>query len=145
MRRLCSNRARSLRPLRRRRPTALTTGPAPLSGKSLWAAFRLYAALTAIAHDRSVAGSTHRCGAVIAPGYAHADASIPAPRAKQFYIISDCTREAKAKGVPFGNFVDPFGEPVNGAFGYSPEPLPRARVWPLSAATSVRPLPGRRH
>lgn len=41
---------------------------------------------------------------------------IPAPRAKQRYIITDAAREARARNVPFGRIVDPFGEPVKRAF-----------------------------
>jgi 2-hydroxychromene-2-carboxylate isomerase len=41
---------------------------------------------------------------------------IPAPRAKQRYIISDAAREARAYQVPFGRIVDPLGEPVKRAF-----------------------------
>jgi len=45
---------------------------------------------------------------------------IPAPRAKQRYIITDASREARARGVPFGRIVDPFGEPVRQAFALFP-------------------------
>lgn len=45
---------------------------------------------------------------------------VPAPRAKQRYIITDAAREARAHDVPFGNFVDPFGEPVRKAFALFP-------------------------
>ena len=45
---------------------------------------------------------------------------IPAPRAKQQYIITDAAREARARGIPFGNIVDPFGEPVKRAFALFP-------------------------
>lgn len=48
---------------------------------------------------------------------------IPAPRAKQQYIIMDCAREARAKNIAFGNFVDPFGEPVKRAFALYPGAL----------------------
>ena len=48
---------------------------------------------------------------------------IPAPRAKQNYIITDCAREARAKGIAFGNFVDPFGEPVKRGFRLFPGAL----------------------
>ena len=48
---------------------------------------------------------------------------IPAPRAKQQYIIMDCAREARAKSIAFGNFVDPFGEPVKRAFALYPGAL----------------------
>ena len=46
--------------------------------------------------------------------------SVPAPRAKQRYIITDAGREARAHGVPFGRIVDPFGEPVKKAFSLFP-------------------------
>ena len=45
---------------------------------------------------------------------------VPAPRAKQRYIITDAGREARAHGVPFGRIVDPFGEPVRRAFALFP-------------------------
>lgn len=40
---------------------------------------------------------------------------VPAPRAKQRYIITDAAREARAARVPFERMVDPFGEPVRRA------------------------------
>ncbi|MDA7722964.1 DsbA family protein [Pseudomonadales bacterium] len=52
---------------------------------------------------------------------------IPAPRAKQLYIIMDCAREARAKNIAFGNFVDPFGEPVKRAFALYPGALSLGR------------------
>jgi 2-hydroxychromene-2-carboxylate isomerase len=45
---------------------------------------------------------------------------IPAPRAKQRYIITDSGREGRAHGVPFGHIVDPFGDPVRRAFALFP-------------------------
>ncbi|MEM7080711.1 MAG: DsbA family protein [Pseudomonadota bacterium] len=45
---------------------------------------------------------------------------IPAPRAKQRYIITDAGREARTFGVPFSQVVDPFGEPVRRAFALFP-------------------------
>ena len=45
---------------------------------------------------------------------------VPAPRPKQRYILSDAAREARARGVPFGRMVDPFGEPVRRAFALFP-------------------------
>ena len=52
---------------------------------------------------------------------------IPAPRDKQQYIITDCAREARAKEIPFGNFVDPFGDPVKRAFALYPGALSLGR------------------
>ena len=45
---------------------------------------------------------------------------VSAPIDKQLYIISDSKREAAANNVRFGNFVDPFGEPVKRAFSLYP-------------------------
>ena len=45
---------------------------------------------------------------------------VPAPTSKQFYIMQDAAREARYYKVPFGNFVDPFGEPVKRAFSLFP-------------------------
>lgn len=45
---------------------------------------------------------------------------VPAPLAKQRYIITDAAREARERGVPFGRIVDPFGEPVKRAFALFP-------------------------
>ena len=41
---------------------------------------------------------------------------IPAPQAKQRYIITDAAREGRTHGSPLGRVVDPFGEPVKRAF-----------------------------
>jgi len=41
---------------------------------------------------------------------------IPAPQAKQRYIITDAGREGRAHGSTLGKIVDPFGEPVKKAF-----------------------------
>jgi 2-hydroxychromene-2-carboxylate isomerase len=45
---------------------------------------------------------------------------IPAPRAKQRYIITDAAREGREHGVPLGRIVDPLGEPVKRAFALFP-------------------------
>jgi len=45
---------------------------------------------------------------------------IPAPQAKQRYIITDAAREGRAHGSPLGRIVDPFGEPVKQAFALYP-------------------------
>jgi 2-hydroxychromene-2-carboxylate isomerase len=45
---------------------------------------------------------------------------IPAPRAKQRYIITDAGREGREHGTPLGRIVDPFGEPVKRAFALFP-------------------------
>ena len=45
---------------------------------------------------------------------------VTAPRQKQQFIMVDSVREAQAKNVAFGNFVDPFGEPVRRGFALFP-------------------------
>ena len=45
---------------------------------------------------------------------------VTAPQPKQRFILSDSVREARAKGIAFGNFVDPFGEPVKRGFALFP-------------------------
>jgi len=45
---------------------------------------------------------------------------VPAPVKKGMYIVSDTAREARAVGVPFGDIVDPFGDPVKTGFSLYP-------------------------
>ncbi len=52
---------------------------------------------------------------------------IPAPRAKQVYIMMDAAREARFYGIPFGRFVDPFGDPVLWAFSLFPAAMAQGR------------------
>lgn len=52
---------------------------------------------------------------------------VTAPQAKQRYILTDCSREAQASNTPFGNFVDPFGEPVKRGFALFPGALAQGK------------------
>ncbi|MEE4191783.1 MAG: DsbA family protein [Halieaceae bacterium] len=45
---------------------------------------------------------------------------VPATREKGFYIFTDTAREARAAGVPFGNFYDPIGNPVRNCYSLYP-------------------------
>ena len=45
---------------------------------------------------------------------------VPAPPAKQRYIVADAGREGRAHGSPFGKITDPFGDPVERAFALFP-------------------------
>lgn len=45
---------------------------------------------------------------------------VPATRQKGIYIFTDAAREARAAGVPYGNFYDPIGEPVRRAYSLYP-------------------------
>ncbi|MCB1693377.1 MAG: DsbA family protein [Pseudomonadales bacterium] len=76
---------------------------------------------TAVGHGR-VADLVQRSGVTLKlrPVIPMMMRGIPAPRNKQLYIMMDAAREARYYGVPFGRFVDPFGEPVLNAFSYFP-------------------------
>jgi 2-hydroxychromene-2-carboxylate isomerase len=52
---------------------------------------------------------------------------VTAPQPKQRFILSDSVREARAKGIAFGNFVDPFGEPVRRGFALFPGALAQGK------------------
>ena len=76
---------------------------------------------TAIGHERVLA-MIERTGVTVElkPVMPMLMRGIPAPRAKQRYIISDSAREGRAHGSPMGKIVDPFGEPVRKAFALFP-------------------------
>jgi len=76
---------------------------------------------TAIGHAR-VVDLAARTGVklVLRPVMPMMMRGVPAPFLKQRYIALDAAREARFHGVPFGAFVDPFGEPVRRAFALYP-------------------------
>ena len=45
---------------------------------------------------------------------------VPATRQKGMYIFSDTAREARAAGVPYGNFYDPIGDPARRGYSLYP-------------------------
>lgn len=45
---------------------------------------------------------------------------VPATTEKGIYIFTDTAREARAAGVPYGNFYDPIGEPVRQCYSLYP-------------------------
>lgn len=49
------------------------------------------------------------------------------PRKKGFYIVSDVVREAERQSIPFGNSVDPVGEPVERGYAILHEAMKRGR------------------
>lgn len=49
------------------------------------------------------------------------------PRQKGFYIMSDVAREAERQAIPFGNAVDPVGEPVERGYAVLHEAMKRGR------------------
>ncbi len=49
------------------------------------------------------------------------------PRKKGFYIMNDVMREAERRGIPFGNAVDPVGEPVERGCAILEEAIQRGK------------------
>ena len=45
---------------------------------------------------------------------------VPATRQKGVYIFTDAAREARAAGVPYGDFYDPIGDPARRAYSLYP-------------------------
>ena len=45
---------------------------------------------------------------------------VPATREKGMYIFFDAAREARRRGVPYGNFFDPIGDPVRRCYSIYP-------------------------
>ena len=83
---------------------------------------------TAVGHGR-VADLVTRSGVTLnlRPVMPMMMRGIPAPRAKQLYIMMDAAREARFYEVPFGRFVDPFGDPVLRAFSLFPAALAQGK------------------
>jgi 2-hydroxychromene-2-carboxylate isomerase len=52
---------------------------------------------------------------------------VPATRQKGMYIFWDTAREARAAGVPFGNFYDPIGDPARRGYSLFPWACERGR------------------
>lgn len=79
---------------------------------------------TAVGHSR-VADLVKRSGVSLElrPVLPMMMRGIPGPRVKLLYIMMDAAREARRHGVPFGNIVDPFGDPVLRAFKLFPAAL----------------------
>ncbi|MGV0035018.1 MAG: DsbA family protein [Candidatus Azotimanducaceae bacterium WSBS_2022_MAG_OTU7] len=100
--------------------------PEPLDGKDASAVTleffpSLRSPYTAISFDRTIA-LAQRTGVKLKlrPVMPMMMRGVPAPRVKQFYIMTDAKREADYYGQKFGPVVDPFGEPVKRAFALLP-------------------------
>ncbi|MEM8769294.1 MAG: DsbA family protein [Pseudomonadota bacterium] len=83
---------------------------------------------TAIGHDR-VLTMIERTGVAVTlrPVMPMLMRGVPAPAAKQRYIITDAAREGRVHGSPLGRVVDPFGDPVRRAFALFPAALKLSR------------------
>ncbi|MFK7976460.1 MAG: DsbA family protein [Halioglobus sp.] len=76
---------------------------------------------TAISFDRAV-DLARKTGVTLSirPVLPMVMRGVPATRQKGIYIFTDTAREARAAGVPYGNFYDPIGEPVRRAYSLYP-------------------------
>ena len=106
--------------------------PEPLSGDAGHIQLEYFPSLrspyTAISYDRTIE-LARRTGVQLQlrPVMPMMMRGIPAPRMKQFYIITDAKREADLYGEPLGPIVDPFGEPVKRAFSLLPYMVSQGR------------------
>lgn len=102
-------------------PTPLSVADKDLNGIVLEYFPSLRSPYTAIGHQR-VLDLIHNSGVAVRvrPVMPMMMRGIPAPRAKQRYIITDAAREGRVHGAPLGKIVDPFGEPVKRAFALFP-------------------------
>ena len=104
---------------------SLTPAELPDSTKAVEITLEYFPSLrspyTAISFDRVMA-LADRTGVnlVFRPVMPMMMRGVPAPRAKQIYVMTDAAREGRAAGSPFGRMVDPFGEPVLRAFSLLP-------------------------
>ena len=85
----------------------------------------LYASLrspyTAVIFDRAVAFAAE-AGVILSlrPVLPMVMRGVPATREKGMYIFMDAAREARAAGVPYGNFYDPIGDPARRCYALYP-------------------------
>jgi 2-hydroxychromene-2-carboxylate isomerase len=76
---------------------------------------------TAISFDRAVQlARDSGVKLVVRPVLPMVMRGVPATRQKGMYIFWDAAREARAAGVPFGNFYDPIGDPARRAYSLYP-------------------------
>lgn len=85
----------------------------------------IYASLrspyTAISFDRAVAlAQDSGVKLAVRPVLPMVMRGVPATRQKGMYIFWDTAREARAAGVPFGNFYDPIGDPARRGYSLYP-------------------------
>lgn len=76
---------------------------------------------TSIVFDETVALAEHTgINLMVRPVLPMVMRGVPATREKGMYIFSDTAREARRRGVPYGNFHDPIGEPVRRCYSIYP-------------------------
>ncbi len=100
----------------------IETGPLKDTGRLTLEVYpSLRSPYTAISFDRAVK-LAHDTGVklVVRPVLPMVMRGVPATRQKGMYIFWDTAREARAAGVPFGNFYDPIGDPARRGYSLFP-------------------------
>ena len=64
---------------------------------------------------------------------------VPATRQKGMYIFLDAAREARAAGVPYGNFYDPIGDPARRCYSLYPWACEQCRPARLEGTAGSEP------
>ena len=76
---------------------------------------------TAVVFDRTVAFAKQAgINLMLRPVLPMVMRGVPATREKGMYIFMDAAREARAAGVPYGNFYDPIGDPARRCYALFP-------------------------
>lgn len=96
----------------------------------------LYASLrspyTAMVFDRAVAFAEESgVTLTLRPVLPMVMRGVPATREKGMYIFMDAAREARAAGVPYGNFYDPIGDPARRCYALYPWAAEQGKGVPL--------------
>ena len=115
---------------------AVATGPWRDDGRLT---LEVYASLrspyTAIGFDRAVQlARATGVNLAVRPVLPMVMRGAPITRQKGSYIFQDAAREARAAGVPFGNFYDPVGDPVRRGYSLYPWACERGRGVELISA-----------
>ena len=102
-------------------PKVAVDGVANASGLTLEFFPSLRSPYTSIVFDETVALAA-RTGVnfITRPVLPMVMRGVPATREKGLYIFSDTAREARRRGVPYGNFYDPIGNPVRRCYAIYP-------------------------
>lgn len=109
-------------------PDVSVEGVSDASGLTLEFFPSLRSPYTSIVFDETVA-MAQRIGInfVMRPVLPMVMRGVPATREKGLYIFSDTAREARRRGVPYGNFHDPIGNPVRRCYAIYPWAVSQGR------------------
>lgn len=109
-------------------PDVSVEGVSDASGLTLEFFPSLRSPYTSIVFDETVAlAERTNINFVMRPVLPMVMRGVPATREKGMYIFSDTAREARRRGVPYGNFHDPIGNPVRRCYAIYPWAVSQGR------------------